>query len=84
MFVTAPFQYFTDYYYYDYNRCYNTEVTEGIDAHTMYGYVIHDNDSKSRVDLSYPLDEHKNVTTGRSFHHGRFIMGLRREASKSG
>ncbi len=60
------------------------DATEGIDAHTVFGYVIHDNDSKTRVDLTYPLDESKKVTTGRSYHHGRFIMGLRREANKAG
>ena len=80
--VTAPFQYCSDPL--SLLLFVDAEATEGIDAHTVYGYVIHDDDSKSRVDLSYPLDEHKKVSTGRSFHHGRFIMGLRREATKAG
>ena len=57
---------------------------EGIDAHIVHGYVIHDNATKSMVALSYPLDDTGKVLTGRSFHHGRFIMGLRREAKKDG
>lgn len=55
---------------------------EGIDAHTVRGYVIHDNQLDSAVQLEYPCDEQGKTLTGRSFHHGRFVMGLRREASK--
>ena len=46
----------------------------------MEGYVIHDLDTNSKVDLSYPKDEAENLQTGRAFHHGRFVMGLRRAA----
>lgn len=60
------------------------DAAEGIDAHVVYGYVIHENASKSMVALSYPRDDSGEVLTGRSFHHGRFIMGLRREAQKDG
>ena len=59
-------------------------AVEGIDAHIVHGYVVHDNDSKSSVVLSYPAEEVSNKTqTGRSFHHGRFVMGLREEARNS-
>jgi len=49
---------------------------EGLDAHVVKGYVIHDMDSSTEVDLSYPKLE-QQVQCGRAFHHGRFIMGLR-------
>uniref|UniRef100_A0AAX7VP70 Squalene monooxygenase n=1 Tax=Astatotilapia calliptera TaxID=8154 RepID=A0AAX7VP70_ASTCA len=42
---------------------------EGLDAHLVHGYVIHDIDSGR-----------KTSTVARAFHHGRFIMGLRRAA----
>ncbi|KAK1172489.1 squalene monooxygenase [Acipenser oxyrinchus oxyrinchus] len=54
---------------------------EGLDAHTVQGYVIHDMASKTEVEISYPVKENK-VQCGRAFHHGRFIMGLRGAASK--
>ena len=63
---------------------FDVDAVENIDAHVVYGYVIHDNDSGNTVSLSYPLDENKAVMTGRSFHHGRFVMGLRKEARKCG
>ncbi len=40
--------------------------------------MVHDNDSNSLVKLTYPKDELGDTITGRSFHHGRFVMGLRR------
>ena len=55
-----------------------------IDAHTVYGYVIHDRSTKKNVILSYPSDNNKEILTGRSFHHGRFIMGLREQARRHG
>lgn len=55
---------------------------EDIDAHTVYGYVIHNRNTN--VELSYPSDDCGNAITGRSFHHGRFVMGLRQEAKKQG
>lgn len=57
-----------------------SEAVDGIDAHCVHGYVIHDVDSGSKVDLSYPRDDNGSVMTGRSFHHGRFVMGLRKLA----
>ena len=62
----------------------NSDAVEDIDAHVVHGYIIHDNPTKSMVSLSYPLDDMGNILTGRSFHHGRFIMGLRKEAQKDG
>lgn len=59
-------------------------AVENIDAHTVYGYVVHDQSSGSNVSLSYPVNENNSIMTGRSFHHGRFVMGLRREARKLG
>jgi squalene monooxygenase len=52
----------------------------GTDCHTVRGYVIHDCDSNASVKLSYPLSKDGLIQTGRSFHHGRFVMGLRRLA----
>lgn len=63
--------------------CICAGAVEGIDAHIVHGYVVHDNDSKSSVALSYPVNEHNKIQTGRSFHHGRFVMGLREEARKA-
>ncbi|KAG7476181.1 squalene monooxygenase [Solea senegalensis] len=52
---------------------------EGLDAHEVKGYVIHDLGSSTEVELSYPQQE-ENIKSGWAFHHGRFIMGLRRAA----
>lgn len=52
---------------------------EGLDAHLVKGYVIHDMESSSEVEIQYPLEEN-SIQCGRAFHHGRFIMGLRRAA----
>uniref|UniRef100_A0A8C6TU10 Squalene monooxygenase n=1 Tax=Neogobius melanostomus TaxID=47308 RepID=A0A8C6TU10_9GOBI len=52
---------------------------EGLDAHIVNGYVIHDTCNGAEVELSYPQAE-EGVQCGRAFHHGRFIMGLRRAA----
>ena len=60
------------------------DAVTGIDAHTVHGYVVHDNDSKASVVLPYPVEEGSGkIQTGRSFHHGRFVMGLREEARNS-
>ncbi|XP_053101770.1 squalene monooxygenase isoform X2 [Hemicordylus capensis] len=56
------------------------EAVEGIDAHTINGYIVHDLESKSEVDIPYPSTENGHVQSGRAFHHGRFIMGLRKTA----
>ena len=60
----------------------SSDAVEGIDSHTVHGYVVHDDQSGSSVELSYPKDIQGNTLTGRSFHHGRFVMGLRKQASK--
>ncbi|XP_076006671.1 squalene monooxygenase [Genypterus blacodes] len=52
---------------------------EGLDAHVVNGYVIHDIESSTEVEIPYP-QEKENIQCGRAFHHGRFIMGLRRAA----
>lgn len=51
-------------------------TVEGLDAHVVNGYVIHDMDSSSEVEIPYPQVE-KSIQCGRAFHHGRFIMALR-------
>jgi len=66
-----------------FSYCICTGAVEGIDAHVVHGYVVHDNDSKSSVTLSYPVNEYDKIQSGRSFHHGRFVMGLREEARKA-
>lgn len=43
------------------------------------GYVIHDMDSGTVVEIPYP-ELQGGIQCGRAFHHGRFIMGLRRAA----
>ena len=59
------------------------ECVAHLDAHNVQGYVIHDNDSTMKIELTYPVrDDCQKVEEGRSFHHGRFVMGLRRAAMK--
>ncbi|XP_062321130.1 squalene monooxygenase [Osmerus eperlanus] len=55
------------------------DSVEGLDAHVVKGYVIHDRESCTEVEIPYPQEEN-TVQCGRAFHHGRFIMGLRRAA----
>ncbi|XP_068180147.1 squalene monooxygenase [Antennarius striatus] len=52
---------------------------EGLDAHVVNGYVIHDMESGTEVEIPYPQLE-DSIQCGRAFHHGRFITGLRRAA----
>ncbi|XP_076592307.1 squalene monooxygenase [Chaetodon auriga] len=52
---------------------------EGLDAHLVNGYVIHDIESSTEVEIPYPQAD-ESIQCGRAFHHGRFIMGLRRTA----
>ncbi|XP_030366716.1 squalene monooxygenase isoform X3 [Strigops habroptila] len=56
------------------------DAVEGIDSQTVNGYIIHDIESKSEVEIPYPTSEDGHVASGRAFHHGQFIMGLRRAA----
>ncbi|ROL45051.1 Squalene monooxygenase [Anabarilius grahami] len=50
---------------------------EEMDAHIVNGYIIHDVESRMVVEIPYSQDQ---THCGRAFHHGRFIMGLRRAA----
>ncbi|XP_023667970.1 squalene monooxygenase [Paramormyrops kingsleyae] len=52
---------------------------EGLDAHVVKGYVVHDLDSNMEVEIPYP-QAGGAIQCGRAFHHGRFIMGLRQAA----
>lgn len=56
------------------------DAVEGIDAQVSHGYLIHDQESKSNIHIPYPLSEDNQVQTGRVFHHGKFIMNLRKAA----
>ncbi|KAM9308693.1 squalene monooxygenase [Gastrophryne carolinensis] len=56
------------------------DAVEGLDAHVVHGYIIHDSDSKAEVEIPYPCNEKNQLYCGRAFHHGRFIMGLRKIA----
>ncbi|PIK33703.1 putative squalene monooxygenase isoform X1 [Apostichopus japonicus] len=55
------------------------DCVEGLDAHEVKGYIIHAIESKISVEVPYPSQE-EDVYSGRSFHHGRFVMGLRKAA----
>ncbi|XP_039594879.1 squalene monooxygenase isoform X1 [Polypterus senegalus] len=55
-------------------------AVEGVDAHTIKGYMIHNSETRTEVEIPYPVVE-SAVQCGKAFHHGRFIMGLRRVAS---
>lgn len=52
---------------------------EGFDAHTIKGYVLHEAKTQSQVHVPYPTDENGS-TWGKAFHHGKFVMALRRAA----
>lgn len=56
------------------------DAVEGIDAQISHGYEINDQENKLSVLIPYPLSENNQVQTGRVFHHGRFIMNLRKAA----
>ncbi|XP_018414963.1 PREDICTED: squalene monooxygenase [Nanorana parkeri] len=56
------------------------DAVEGVDAHVVHGYVVHDIESKAEVEIPYPMNEKNQPQCGRAFHHGRFIMGLRKMA----
>ncbi|KAM6171243.1 squalene monooxygenase [Erethizon dorsatum] len=56
------------------------DAVEGIDAQCLDGYILHDRESKSEVHITFPLSENSQVQGGRAFHHGKFVMNLRRAA----
>ena len=60
--------------------CCFADKVEGIDAQVVNGYIIHDQESKTEVQIPFPLSENNHVRSGRAFHHGRFIMRLRKAA----
>mmetsp|Transcript_16882 Transcript_16882/g.50495 ORF Transcript_16882/g.50495 Transcript_16882/m.50495 type:complete len:540 (+) Transcript_16882:48-1667(+) len=51
---------------------------EGIDAQRIFGYGVLRNDQP--VQLPYPKDESGERPEGRAFHHGKFVMALRKAA----
>nr|BAE36598.1 unnamed protein product [Mus musculus] len=56
------------------------DTVEGLNAHHIHGYIVHDYESRSEVQIPYPLSETNQVQSGIAFHHGRFIMSLRKAA----
>ncbi|KAM6214405.1 squalene monooxygenase [Rhynchocyon petersi] len=56
------------------------DTVEGFDAQVIHGYIIHDRESRSEVQIPFPMSEDSQVLSGRAFHHGRFIMSLRKAA----
>ena len=54
---------------------------EGIDAATIEGYSVFTPEDK--VKIPYPMDSEGKPYLGRAFHHGRFIMNLRRACIES-
>jgi len=56
-----------------------SDCTDNIDAHMMKGYVIHDVRKGANVHIPYPA-ESDGVRGGCAFHHGRFVMTLRKAA----
>ncbi|XP_007941594.1 squalene monooxygenase [Orycteropus afer afer] len=56
------------------------DTVGGLDAQVVDGYIIHDQETKSQVKIPFPLSENNQVLSGRAFHHGRFIMSLRKAA----
>jgi len=53
------------------------DCTDNIDAHAMKGYIVHDVRKGANVHIPYP-DESDGVEGGCAFHHGRFVMSLRK------
>ncbi|XP_060631847.2 squalene monooxygenase [Anolis sagrei] len=56
------------------------EAVEGIDCRVINGYIVHDHQSKTEVEIPYPSTADGRIQSGKAFHHGRFIMGLRKAA----
>ena len=61
-----------------------TDCVEGFDAVDVQGYVIHDLETGSSVQIPYPQEDiiQEQKKGGCAFHHGRFIMALREAAMK--
>lgn len=60
----------------DFKLTRQTDCLEGIDAIDCHGYSIFR--QSDEVVVAYPADKKPNV--GKSFHHGKFIMNLRKAA----
>jgi hypothetical protein len=56
-----------------------TDCTKGLDAHSINGYIVHDISKCASVHIPYPSDGDESKG-GCAFHHGRFVMKLRRAA----
>ncbi|CAH7113412.1 squalene monooxygenase [Phodopus roborovskii] len=56
------------------------DTVEGFNAHLIHGYIVHDYESRSEVQIPYPVSENNQVQNGVAFHHGKFIMSLRKAA----
>ncbi|XP_052603837.1 squalene monooxygenase [Peromyscus californicus insignis] len=56
------------------------DTVEGFNAHLIHGYIVHDYESRSEVQIPYPVSEDNQVQSGVAFHHGKFIMSLRKAA----
>ncbi|KAM4865276.1 squalene monooxygenase [Thomomys bottae] len=56
------------------------DTLDGLDAQVVNGYIIHNQECKSEVQIPYPLSDDKQVQHGKAFHHGKFIMSLRKAA----
>ncbi|CAO2602207.1 Squalene monooxygenase [Lemmus lemmus] len=56
------------------------DTVEGFNAHFIHGYIVHDYESRSEVHIPYPVSENNQVQNGIAFHHGKFIMSLRKAA----
>lgn len=56
------------------------DCVQGIEAEVVHGYVVHYMRKGQSVALNYPTNEVGSTHTGRAFHHGRFVMNLRRAA----
>ncbi|XP_020820640.1 squalene monooxygenase isoform X2 [Phascolarctos cinereus] len=55
-------------------------TVEGLDAHIVHGYVVHNQGCTEEVEVPFPRSANSQVQSGRAFHHGRFIMNLRKAA----
>ncbi|XP_043922865.1 squalene monooxygenase-like isoform X2 [Protopterus annectens] len=53
---------------------------EGCEASKLRGFQIHDLVNKEKNNLFFRLVENEDIEDGRSFRHGRFVMGLRKIA----
>ncbi|KAI6661027.1 Squalene monooxygenase [Oopsacas minuta] len=57
------------------------DCVENIEAAVVHGYVVHYMRNGESVVLTYPRKESgDSIHTGRAFHHGRFVMNLRKAA----